>query len=223
VRAPLARRILDFGCGVGWVLAEAQAEGEPLRFGVDLSLDALQGRCGTQLRADRENPHIELVAGDGTRLPFADEAFDVVIGHVSLPYMDTRDGLREIYRVLAPGGSVVLTFHSFDYLRKRLWTSLRGLDWKGVIVCVYLTTNGLLSHFALPQMPVWWNRSRFETVNTPHGVCKAAEKEGFTLISAEHGAKRIFFVVTARKLNPKSGGVLPAPGWAAYSDLASRL
>jgi SAM-dependent methyltransferase len=102
---PHARRVLDIGCGVGWVLAEAPTQGSPLRFGVDYSVNALRGVAGgPQLRTDRQNPRIDFVAGDGARLPFIDEAFDVVIGHVSMPYMNTRRAFREVYRVLAPGG-----------------------------------------------------------------------------------------------------------------------
>jgi SAM-dependent methyltransferase len=224
IRVPAARRILDFGCGVGWVLAEAQTEGEPLRFGLDNSLDALQGRCGgPQLRADRPLPKLELVVGDGSHLPFVEEAFDVVVGHVSLPYINTRAGLQEIYRVLAPGGSVLLTLHSFWFVRERLRKSLRDMTVTGVMVALVIMINGLLNHFSLPQMRFWWNPRQFETVNTRRGVRKAAEKAGFILISMEHVAGRAFFTVTARKPNPQTGAVLPAPGWAVNTELAERL
>jgi SAM-dependent methyltransferase len=217
---PRARRILDFGCGVGWVLAEAHAEGSPVRIGLDYSMNALRGVVGgPQLRPDREKPSIEFVVGNGVNLPFIDEAFDVVVGHVSMPYMNTRGALREIYRVLAPGGSVFLTFHSFHFVRLWLLNAIRRRSYKEVIKCIYIAINGLLNHFSLPQSQAWWNRGYFETVNTPHGVFRAAQSEGFIMISTEHVVGRIFFASTARKLNAKSGAVLPAPGWATYCDL----
>ena len=208
IGVPRARRVLDFGCGTGWVLAEAQKEGVPFCVGVDYAPPA----------GPRPFP---MVAGDGQRLPFAGGAFDVVIGHVSAPYMNTGGALREIYRVLAPGGSVLLTFHSFAYLRRRLAKRVRERNWKDILFLAYLAVNGLLNHCALPQARLWWNRRIFETVNTARGVHRSARAAGFCLISTEHAGGRIFFAFTARKPGPD--GVLPAPAWAAHSELTRSL
>lgn len=217
---PPARRILDFGCGTGWVLTEAQTAGNPLRFGVDNSLAALRGTIGgPQPHQGGEHLRTELVAGDGTKLPFSDESFDVIVGHVSMPYMNTRAALREIYRVLAPGGSLFLTFHSFLFSRRCLLDALRRGAYREVARSVYIAINGLLNHFSLPQTQAWWDNGDFETVNTQRGVSSAARKEGFVMISTERAAGRIFFATTARKLNARTGAVLPAPGWAAYCEL----
>ena len=123
VRIPLAKRILDFGCGRGWFLAEAQVNGNPVRVGVDYSQESLAGHGVPMLQPDQANLIHKLLA-DGLHLPFSEASFDVVIGHVSMPYMNTRAALREIYRVLAPGGSFLLTFHNFYCLRQRLLKSL---------------------------------------------------------------------------------------------------
>ena len=214
VSIPKARRVLDFGCGTGWVLAEAQTEGDPFRVGVDVNIESLQ-------RAGKVSPGISFANGDGLRLPFADGSFDVVIGHVSMPYMNTTAALREIYRVLAPGGSLFLTFHSFFYLVKRLKNGgIQGLTWRKVLFIVYTAFNGVLNHWSLPQIQIPWRRSVFETVNTPTGIYRTAGKVGFSLISIEHCARHIFFAVTARKPNPGRGDVLPAPGWSVYCPLA---
>jgi len=223
VQLPPARRVLDFGCGTGWVLAEAETEGNPLRFGIDYSLAALRGDWGSpQLDKGRANPVIRFVVGDGLRLPFADGAFDVVIGHVSTPYMNTAKALGEIYRVLAPGGSLWLTYHNFYCAGERLWRSLRAGRWKDVVFTGYALINGLLNHFSLPQTQAWWRRSLFETVNTPRGVARSAAKQGFILISTEHTRRRIFFVATARKPGGEGEAVLPAPAWAVYRPLAKK-
>lgn len=217
ISLPSVRRVLDFGCGTGWVSAEAAMSGSPFCVGVDYSVESLQGTGVPPRDFEASRYPVHLVAGSGLNLPFAAGAFDVVVGHVSMPYMNTRKALQEVYRVLAPGGSFLLTFHSLFYLRNTLAASVSSGRWKNVIFMGYLAVNGLLNHFSLPQTPVWWRRSRFETVNSTSGVAKAARRAGFTMITTEFVADRIFFVVTARKPGPD--GVFPAPGYAAGCKL----
>lgn len=214
---PCARRVLDLGCGTGWVTAEAIVEGNPVRVGLDCSLDSIQGRAGNP--EPRVSADIRFVQGNGTMLPFADAVFDVVIGHVSMPYMDTRRALAEIYRVLAPGGSLLLTFHSFDYLWFAFQRSIRSGNWKNSVFLIYVGLNGLLNHFGLPQAR--WPFGRFETINTAHGVARTAQKAGFVMVSVEHVRKRIFFATTARRPDQERNAVRPAPSWAAYCELVN--
>lgn len=218
ISLPPARRVLDFGCGTGWVLAGAQKHGTPFCVGVDCSLAAIQAGS-----SQTRESSIKFAVGDGANLPFADRVFDVVVGHVSMPYMNTRDALREIYRVLAPGGCFMLTFHSVFYLKQRFIHALRHGEWKDALFMGYLAINGLLNHCSFGQTRPWWNRSRFETVNTERGVCATVRKAGFVLIATEHAPGRIFFAATARKPGPPAGGVLPAPGWAIYCPLSPGL
>ncbi|MBV8068728.1 MAG: class I SAM-dependent methyltransferase [Acidobacteriaceae bacterium] len=214
LRIPAARRVLDFGCGSGWVVAEAEYESACQVFGIDCSLQAL---------SSAKKRHIRLAAADGVQLPFADEAFDVVVGHVSMPYMNTRKALSEVFRVLAPGGSFFLTFHSFYYWRERLRSSVKARNWKDILFMGYVAANGFLNHHGLSQAQLWWRPSWFETVNTPRGVFRSARLAGFDMITTEDGTRRIFFAATGRKPNPSGGVVLPAPEWSIYCGLARRL
>ena len=57
----------------------------------------------------RAKPHLPFVAGDGTRLPFADDTFDAVTISFGLRnIVDPDAGLRELLRVTRPGGRVVV-------------------------------------------------------------------------------------------------------------------
>jgi len=189
------RKILDFGCGTGWVLAKASASpGDKLMVGVDFSLaDLIEGR--------RRHPHLCFVRGNGLALPFQTASFDEVIGHVSLPYMDTRAALGEVHRVLAPGGSFFLTVHSMEYVRRRLQNGVGKGRWKDRIFMLYAITNGLLNHCGLPQAS--WLGGKFETIHTAAGIAKTARRMGFSGVRVERQSELIFFGVTGYKPNPE--------------------
>ena len=96
---PAARRILDFGCGSGWVLAEAAKTGSPLCVGVDYSLKSLQG-IGVPVQNDEAvTSDVHLVAGSGLSLPFANEVFDVVVMNPPFGALasGTKDQLTKAY------------------------------------------------------------------------------------------------------------------------------
>ncbi|MBS41734.1 MAG: bifunctional demethylmenaquinone methyltransferase/2-methoxy-6-polyprenyl-1,4-benzoquinol methylase UbiE [Nocardioides sp.] len=94
-------RVLDLAAGTGTSsqpFADAGAEVVPC----DFSLGML--RVGKQNR-----PHLPFTAGDGTRLPFADDVFDAVTISFGLRnVVDTEACLRELLRVTRPGGRVVV-------------------------------------------------------------------------------------------------------------------
>jgi SAM-dependent methyltransferase len=101
------RRILDAGCGNGrytrFLLRDAPADAVITAF--DLSVNML-GRARQRLR---QSPRVGHVAADLTRLPYADAAFDAVVcGWVLEHLPDPRPGLRELARVLQPGGKLLL-------------------------------------------------------------------------------------------------------------------
>jgi ubiquinone/menaquinone biosynthesis C-methylase UbiE len=101
-------RVLDVGCGTGAQLERYQAAGCNVS-GVDVS-PAMLGRARERLRAGAD-----LRLESAAALPYVDGEFDVVLATLSLHEMDdaTREAaIREMGRVLAPDGRVVVTdFH----------------------------------------------------------------------------------------------------------------
>jgi ubiquinone/menaquinone biosynthesis C-methylase UbiE len=123
VRATLRRlevrpgaRVLDVGCGTGTLLtALVRAVPGVMCVGVDLSARMLA------VARRKLPPAVALVAGTAERLPFADASFTAVVSTSALHYFrDPAAALREMGRVLAPGGSVVITDWCDDYLACRL-------------------------------------------------------------------------------------------------------
>jgi len=101
--------ILDAGCGTGANLAALEGSGR--RVGLDLSADALAGCRTRDLR--------ELVRGDATALPFADGSFDAVLSMSVIYHAWVRDpaaALRELHRVLRPGGLLLVDVPAYASL-----------------------------------------------------------------------------------------------------------
>ena len=106
-------RVLEIGCGLGTDGARFARAGA-VYTGVDLTEAAvslarrnfeLQGLPGEFRTADAEN------------LDFADASFDVVYSHGVLHHTpDTARAIREVHRVLRPGGrAVVMLYHRDSY------------------------------------------------------------------------------------------------------------
>jgi SAM-dependent methyltransferase len=95
------RSLLDVGCGTGWFSARAAERGArvtSLDLGTGL-LELTRKRCPTTA-----------VAGDACRLPFAEQAFDVVISSECIEHtLDPLAAVAEIHRVTRPGGLFLIT------------------------------------------------------------------------------------------------------------------
>lgn len=96
-----ARRILDVGSGTG-VLLPALLETCPRAVITELDLAEEMLR---ENAAKRSAPPIRWVCADGMRLPFRAASFDLVLCFGVLPHFaDLTSALRELSRVLLPGG-----------------------------------------------------------------------------------------------------------------------
>jgi len=104
-------RMLDIGCSIGATVEMAQQIGWDAE-GVDVSETAVAKCRSRGLRCHRM---------DGIRLPFDDESFDVVTSwHVIEHVENVQQTLNEWYRVVRPGGVMVLETPDAGYLKARL-------------------------------------------------------------------------------------------------------
>jgi ubiquinone/menaquinone biosynthesis C-methylase UbiE len=103
---PAPRRILDAGCGTGYLLgrlAVRAPQAEALA-GIDAAPATIEV-AGDAAADDR----LRFVVGTAERLPWPAASFDLVVSTTSFDHRaDQRAGLAQCARVLAPGGCLVL-------------------------------------------------------------------------------------------------------------------
>jgi len=101
--------VLDAGCGAGFNLLHFEKAGHSI-FGFDYAREAVA--------AVQRRGFGKLARASITEIPYPSDTFDLaysfeVIDEVS----DSDRAIRELYRVLKPGGSLLLRLPAFDWLR----------------------------------------------------------------------------------------------------------
>jgi len=151
------RHVLDVGCGDGalaWAVAAKGAEAT----GVDpdpAMLDAARSRAANVGVRPR------FLEGRVERLPFPDASFDVVVSVTVLCFVqDAAGAVREMVRVLGPGGRLVLG----ELGRWSLWATIRRVrGWLGSAT---------------------WKAARFRTATE---LCALAEQAGLSVTVVRGG------------------------------------
>jgi ubiquinone/menaquinone biosynthesis C-methylase UbiE len=128
------KKVLDVGSGNGYDLSKYAAEGAEV-FGIDI----------TEAGIDLCRKRFELLGlkgdfrvADAQDLPFADNTFDCVCSMGVLHHIpDTQKALDEIFRVLKPGGRLIVMFyhrHSAKYqLKYRVWSWVTGKSMRQLV------------------------------------------------------------------------------------------
>jgi demethylmenaquinone methyltransferase/2-methoxy-6-polyprenyl-1,4-benzoquinol methylase len=111
VELPAGSRVLDVCTGTGLVAMDLAKRGDVSVVGLDLS-DGMLAQARRNVR-ERGIENVTFVQGRAESLAFPDASFDVVIFTYLLRYVeDPQAVLRELTRVLRPGGQIVsLEFH----------------------------------------------------------------------------------------------------------------
>ena len=118
-------RLLDLGCGFGRHAFEALRRGARV-VACDMAVPELEQVSATAFamkEASEIAPTLSCtsVAGDGTKLPFADASFDRIIASEVMEHVpDDAAALTEFIRVLRPGGTIAITVPA-EFPEKICW------------------------------------------------------------------------------------------------------
>jgi ubiquinone/menaquinone biosynthesis C-methylase UbiE len=102
--------VLDVGCGTGTLtlLAKTETGDRGQVYGMDASLEMI---AVAQQKAVQQKQEVDFQTGVIEALPFSDGTFDVVLSSLMFHHLPPdlkQRGLAEIYRVLKPGGRLIV-------------------------------------------------------------------------------------------------------------------
>jgi SAM-dependent methyltransferase len=123
-RSPTPHRILDVGCGTGYLLRQlASRVPESLELaGIDAAAPMIE-----VARANARDARLQFLVGVAEQLPYSDATFDLVVSTTSFDHWrDQQAGLIECARVMAPGAHLVLADQFSAWLVPTLLGSRSG-------------------------------------------------------------------------------------------------
>ena len=133
-RQKVSGRMLDYGCGLGYLLRTMERTWET--YGVDVSHYAIA-------RAKENATRTKFKLLKGNQIPFPDNFFDVVTAFDVLEHIpQPADALAELSRVSRPGGILVISVPNLASI---------GIKWKGKEWVNYRDR----SHCSLLEKSVW--------------------------------------------------------------------
>jgi SAM-dependent methyltransferase len=95
--------VLELGCGTGTFTRELARSGADI-IAIDVSPEPLE-----IARANYSAPNVHYQTENAYALSYPDVAFDSVVGSSVLHHLEVEEALRNIYRVLKPGGTIFFT------------------------------------------------------------------------------------------------------------------
>jgi len=146
----LVHPVLDVGCGDGFLARVAF--GEKLEAGIDLD----EGEVG---RAQASGSYGQALCVSATQMPFPSKSFKTVVSNCVLEHIPDIDGaLKEIHRVLKPGGRLLITVPSEMYNRPYFTVLFERMGLPGLGKAYIGFLNKVFKHFHVDDAATWTKR-----------------------------------------------------------------
>jgi len=194
------QRVLDVACGTGILAREAAS-----RVGSNGRVAGIDPSPGMIAVAERLAPAVEWREGVAESLPFPDQSFDAVVSQFGLMFFtDRSQALREMMRVLAPGGRLAVA----------VWDSLDHIPAYASEVALLEQTAGQGAADALRAPFVLGNRKDLATLSSEVGMAS-------TEITTHDGAAQFPSIRTMVEADLR--GWLPVMGVILTEDQIGRI
>ena len=108
------KKILDFGCGNGWLSFQLEKQGASV-WGIDISEELIK------IAKRLENNNINFQVMPGENLEFGSNFFDIIIGNSILHHTELKSSIKEIERVLNHNGSAVFIEPMNENIILKFW------------------------------------------------------------------------------------------------------
>jgi SAM-dependent methyltransferase len=147
---PPGARVLDIGFGTGGQMRRLNERG-CRAFGLDLNPEYVaRGRASG----------LSVCRAVSEALPFETSAFDGVICKVVVPYTDEAAAVREIARVLRPGGIARVSYHGLGYSLRYLFgrEPLKRRVYGGRVI-----VNTILYILSGRRLPGFWGDTLYQS------------------------------------------------------------
>jgi SAM-dependent methyltransferase len=183
-------KVLDLGCGFGRHAFEAARRGASV-VALDAGRDEVNGVAAMFIamveagELAEGSVHANVVQGDALHLPFPDGAFDRVICSEVLEHIpDDLAAMRELARVLRPGGTMAITVPRFgpELINWALSDEYHNVPgghiriYRRSVLAERLTSTGMIvtgHHYAHGlHSPYWWLKCLVGTTNDEHPLVK---------------------------------------------------
>ncbi|HEX5223718.1 MAG TPA: class I SAM-dependent methyltransferase [Solirubrobacteraceae bacterium] len=162
---PRGKAVLQYGCGPGIGVESLLARGAVHVTGIDISEEEI-GRAREKARSGGYADRVDFQAADAHHTDFTDDSFDLIVGHSILHHLDMPVALRELRRLLRPGGRAVflepLAANPLLRLGRRLTPGARTDDEHPLTVADWQICAGIFERFShvevellsIPLMPL---------------------------------------------------------------------
>ena len=95
--------VLELGCGTGYFTRELARSGADV-VAIDVSPELLE-----IAKANSSAANVQYQIQNAYALSYSERVFDSVVGSSVLHHLEIKEALRDIYRVLKPGGTIYFT------------------------------------------------------------------------------------------------------------------